>query len=159
MIGLATGGSRRAYVLDMSKFQLMTDWLDAEKVLLLRSPPGSGKTSFAVRFAVYLNDYVSVAYFMKASRMLQRLDNGMSMDDVWKKELRLSLQDICHKSRDRHIYIIIDEAQAWYPANRLRKKVKNAGGDVLEYAQGYKGTTGLACLYRGTGKRCLRISS
>jgi len=36
----------------------------------------------------------------------------------------LSLQEICRRSRDRHIYIIIDEAQAWYPGG-LNQKVKN----------------------------------
>ena len=108
----------------MSKFQLMKNWLDTEKVLLLRSPPGSGKTSFAVRFAVYLNDYVSVAYFMNAFRTLQCLNGGASMNDVEKKQFRLSFQDIYRKSRDRHIYIIVDEAQAWYPGNGLREEAE-----------------------------------
>jgi hypothetical protein len=125
-MGLAQEGPDDAYVLDMNKFQLMKTWLDAEKVLLLRSPPGSGKTSFAVRFAVYLNDHVSVAYYMKASRVLERLNKGVSMDNVWKKEFRLSLQDIRRKSQDRCIYIIIDEAQAWYTANGLSKNTKTS---------------------------------
>ena len=102
----------------------MTNWLEAEKVLLLRSPPGSGKTSFAVRFAMYLNDHVSVAYFMNAAVILQRLEGGSTMDSVWKKDFRLSFHEICLRSRDRHIYIIIDEAQAWYP-DGLKRTVKN----------------------------------
>ena len=123
-VELSQEGPDSAYVLDMSKFQLMKNWLDTEKVLLLRSPPGSGKTSFAVRFAVYLNDYVSVAYFMNASRTLQCLNGGASMNDVWKKQFHLSFQDIYRKSRDRHIYIIVDEAQAWYPGNGLREEAE-----------------------------------
>ena len=114
-------GPDSAYIPDMSKFQRMTDWLEAEKVLLLRSPPGSGKTSFAVRYAMYLNDYVSVAYFMNAAWTRQRLDDGASMDSVWKKDFHLSLEEICRRSRDRHIYIIIDEAQACYPDGLNRK--------------------------------------
>jgi len=51
--GLVQEGPGSAYYdSDTNKFQLMTNWLEVEKVLLLRSPPGSGKTSFAVRFAM-----------------------------------------------------------------------------------------------------------
>jgi hypothetical protein len=102
----------------------MRNWLDVERVLLLRSPPGSGKTSFAIRFAVYLNVSVSVAYFRNASRILQLLNTGMSMDDAWKEQFRLSLKDIINKSRNGHIYIIIDEGQAWYPGNGLRREAE-----------------------------------
>ena len=79
---VGTGGQGSAYVPDMSKFQLMTNWLEAEKVLVLRSPC-SGKTSFAVRFAMYLNDHVSIAYFMNAAVIRQRLEGGSTMDGVW----------------------------------------------------------------------------
>jgi len=99
---LAQEGPDDAYVLDMNKFQLMKTWFDAEKVLLLRRPPAPVKRH-SLFGLLCINDDISVAYYMKASRMLEPLNNGMSMENVWKKEIRLSLQDIRRKSQDRCI--------------------------------------------------------
>jgi len=104
----------------------MKNWLEAESITA-NSPPGLGKTSFAVRFAMYLNDHVAVAYFMNATWTLQRLDDAASMNNVWKKDFRLSLQYLCRRSRDRNIYIIINKAQAWYPGG-LKQTVKTSSG-------------------------------
>ncbi len=99
----------------------MQKWLNEEKVLLLRSPPGSGKTSFAVQFAVYLNDQGVTSYYLNASRHVDRLNSDASMNTVWGEQFGFTFKEILLRSRDIPIYVIIDEAQAWYPGKVFRE--------------------------------------
>ena len=90
---------------------------------------GSDKTSFAVQFAVYLINNQSIAYFLNASRTVNDLNGGMSMGNATWFHIR-------NKSRDRPIYVIIDEAQAWYPGDVLNE---GAGQEVDTFWSGIKG--------------------
>ena len=58
--GLAAEGPDWAYVQDIEKFLQMKRFLDTEKVLLLRSPPGSGTTTLLFTLAHISADAVSL---------------------------------------------------------------------------------------------------
>jgi len=93
------------------EYRKMKGWLDEEKVLLLRAPPGSGKTSFGVCFGDYLRQHGSSAYYINAARFNNQVTKHRS---VWKDVFGLILWEAVG---DDSIYIIMDEAQTWYPAN------------------------------------------
>jgi polynucleotide 5'-kinase involved in rRNA processing len=64
---LSTEGPDAANVIDIRKFETMKAWLDIENVLLLRSPPGSGKTTFALSFAAHLHSNGFKVTYLNAS--------------------------------------------------------------------------------------------
>ena len=94
----------------------MKKWLDEERVLLLRSPPGWGKTSFAVQFAEHLIEAgYSVKYMTAALRDNQPTDET-SMNDIWATTIGDTFYQFC-KSQEKPFCLIVDEAQIWYPKN------------------------------------------
>ncbi len=115
--GLADEGPDSAYVQDIDKFLQMKRWLDTEKVLLLRSPPGSGKTSFAVHFAAHLRQNGFSGYYFNAAQLKNRVTKDRSLDDIWKHLFGLTFWEFCEVPMGGPTYIIMDEAQTWYPAN------------------------------------------
>jgi len=118
---LSTEGPDVAYIGVESKLKLMQRWLHEEKVLLLRSPPGSGKTTFALSFAAYLRSRGFKAVYLNASLSENTVSATRSMDAVWWAafESEQSFSQMCHKQvlSDEVYYVIIDEAQTWYPSN------------------------------------------
>ncbi len=81
--GLGEEGPDSGHVVDIDKFQRMKQWLDQERVLLLRSPPGSGKTSFAVHFVDHLIDAGYSVKYMSAALGENQPDDETSMDNIW----------------------------------------------------------------------------
>jgi tRNA uridine 5-carbamoylmethylation protein Kti12 len=97
----------------------MKAWLDNENVLLLRSPPGSGKTTFAFSFAAHLHSKGFKATYLNASLSQSAVDDTRPMDDVWRNafESDSTFSDMCTTPSEEDHYIIIDETQSWYPPN------------------------------------------
>jgi len=60
------------------------NWLNEEQVLPLRSPPGSGKTTFAVTFTAYLLSTGFKATYLNASLSQNTPSNTRSMDSIWR---------------------------------------------------------------------------
>ena len=100
--GLKQEGPDSAYVSDIGKFERMKMWLDEYRALLLRSPPGSVKTSFAVRFTEYLVDKGASATYLNAS-------DGNSMNNVMERQLGDRFSPFC-QTRAKPFYLIVDEA-------------------------------------------------
>ena len=119
--GLGDEGPDSGYVEDTEQFLKMRGWLDQEKVLLLRSPPGSGKTSFAVRFGEYLREHGFSAYYINVARFDNQVTKYRSLDDIWTDLFGLTFWEFCAAVGDDFTYIIMDEAQTWYPANVPRE--------------------------------------
>jgi len=117
---LSTEGPDVAYIGVESKLKFMQRWLHEEKVLLLRSPPGSGKTTFALSFAAYLRSHGFKAVYLNASLSENTVGATRSMDAVWRAafESEQSFSQMCKQVlSDEVYYVIIDEAQTWYPSN------------------------------------------
>ena len=133
--GLKQGGPDSAYVSDIGKFELMKMWLDEHRALLLQSPPGSGKTSFAVRFTEYLVDKGASATYLNASVPENQPGNGNSMNNVMEQEIGDGFSPFC-QTRTKPFYLIVDEAQVWYP-NNAKEKVKNQLNDFWAEVKAY----------------------
>ena len=103
----------------------MRNWLNEEKVLLLRSPPGSGKTTFAMTFTAYLLSNGFKATYLDASLSKNTPSDTRSMDDVWRaafeSESTFPETALGCPFGEVH-YVVIDEAQTWYPANMNNSK-------------------------------------
>ena len=138
---LSTEGPDDAYVRDDHKCVLMRQMLEAEHALLLRSPPGSGKTSFAVEFTRYLRSNGFIANYVNAATSKNLVSTSRSMDTVWRAIFDgLTFSEVCERSlkEEGTIYVIIDEAQAWYPANvpiEATKQVAGFWADVKYYVK------------------------
>jgi DNA polymerase III delta prime subunit len=139
---LSTEGLDIAYIADDAKFILIQTWLHQERVLLLRSPPGTGKTTFALAFAQYLRNNGFGATYLNAS-VPENTPNAMrSMDDIWQatfeSELTFSEMSQTVPPNDLH-YVIMDEGQTWYPYNINdpigRKEVWGFWAAVKSYVQ------------------------
>ena len=114
--GLQQEGPDSAYISDIAKFERMKTWLDEYRALLLRSPPGSGKTSFAVCFTEYLVDNGASAIYLNASVPENHPGDGNSMNNVMERQIGDRFSPFC-KTRATPFYLIVDEAQVWYPDN------------------------------------------
>jgi len=125
---LSTEGPDVANIIDNRKFEIMKAWLDTENVLLLRSPPGSGKTTFALSFAAHLVSQKFKVTYLNASLSRSAVD-ARSMDEVWREafESDSTFSDMCKKPFEEDSYIIIDEAQSWYPLNAKDWRVQLDG--------------------------------
>jgi len=133
--GLKTEGPDSAYISDIGKFERMKMWLDGHRALLLQSPPGSGKTSFAVRFAKYLNEKGASAKYLNASFPENRPHDGNSMDSVMERQIGDRFSPFCQK-RAGPYYLIVDEAQVWYPDN-AKDGAKQQLNDFWALVKGY----------------------
>ena len=133
---LSTEGPDIANINDIRKFETMKAWLDDENALLLRSPPGSGKTTFALSFAAHLYSTGFKATYLNASLARSAMDDTKSMDNVWQDAFQFdsTFSDMCTTPSEEDHYIIIDEAQSWYPSNvedwRTRQQLNHFWADV-----------------------------
>lgn len=114
----------------------MKAWLDDENVLLLRSPPGSGKTTFALSFAAHLLSKGFKATYLNASLARSEISDTKTMDNVWQAafESDSTFSDMCTTPSEEDHYIIIDEAQSWYPSSandwRAQQQLNHFWADV-----------------------------
>ena len=123
---MAAEGPDSAYVQDIEKFLQMKRFLDTEKVLLLQSPPGSGKTTFAIYFGAHLRRLGFSAYYFSAADFKNRVTEVRSLDAIWKDLFGLTFWEFCEAvPKDVPTYIIMDEAQTWYPASVDGKHAKS----------------------------------
>ncbi len=117
---LGTEGIDIAYVAVTAKFQLIQKWLHEERVLLLRSPPATGKTTFAMAFIRYLKNHGFKATYLNVSLPENMPNATRTMDHLWQttfdSEMTFSEASQSVPADETH-YVVLDESQFWYPAN------------------------------------------
>lgn len=103
---LSTEGPDVANIIDIRKFETMKAWLDNENVLLLRSPPGSGKTT-ALSFAAHLHSKGFKVTYLNASLAQSAVSDTKSMDDVWQDafDSDSTFSDMCTTPSEEDRYI------------------------------------------------------
>ena len=103
----------------ITKFDIMLALLrKGDGTLVIKSPPGSGKTTMAQAFCKYHEERGHIVYFVT----LLGSDNKTS-DDFWKASWGrgegVTFKDVCDRAagldpKAEPIFVIIDETQKWY---------------------------------------------
>lgn len=131
-----------AYVADTVKFQLIQKWLHEERVLFLRSPPGTGKTTFAMAFIRYLKDHGFKATYLNVSLPENTPNATRTMDHLWqaKFESELTFSEVSRSvPADETHYVVMDESHFWYPASvsdiNIRKEVNRFWAGIKFHVQ------------------------
>jgi len=108
--------------------------LKQKQVILIRSPPYSGKTSLSQLLANHIKLKVGEENVIRLS-LLRFIPGTMTFSEYWLQRTTLQLDENFLKKRDQRFYIILDEVQILYPHENdlLWRILKDIQSEPKEY--------------------------